>query len=58
MPIAICERRLLRNEFFERSFDPLEGGFRATGEAYETFDQWIEVMPTDEIVAKEYRVEE
>ena len=35
-------------------FDPLEGGFRATGRPFEVFDQWIEVLPTDQVVAVEY----
>ena len=35
---------------FEDGFDPLEGGFRAT-DPYQVFDQWIEVMPTDQVVA-------
>jgi hypothetical protein len=39
---------------FENGFDPLEGGFRATGVAFEVFDQWIEVLPTDQVVALEY----
>lgn len=40
---------------FERGFNPLEGGFRATGKPFDTFDQWIEVLPTDQIVAVEYK---
>jgi hypothetical protein len=39
---------------FEHGFDPLEEGFRATGEPFEIFDQWIEVLPTDQVVAVEY----
>jgi hypothetical protein len=39
---------------FQTGFDPLEGGFRATGEPFEIFDQWIEVLPTEQIVAVEY----
>jgi hypothetical protein len=37
---------------FERGFDPLKDGFRAEPDkAYEIIDQWIEIMPTDQIVA-------
>jgi hypothetical protein len=39
---------------YETGFDPLEGGFRATGTPFEIFDQWIEVLPTDQVVAVEY----
>jgi hypothetical protein len=39
---------------FEKGFDPLDKGFRATGAWNEVFDQWIEVLPTDQVVALEY----
>ena len=45
---------LATEKVFERGFDPLEGGFRATGEPFEMMDQWIEVLPTDQVVAVEY----
>lgn len=36
---------------FEHGFYPLKGGFRAvTQELFEVFDQWIEVLPTDQVV--------
>jgi hypothetical protein len=36
---------------FEHGFYPLQGGFRAiTQEPFEVFDQWIEVLPTDQVV--------
>lgn len=36
---------------FEHGFYPLQGGFKAvTSEPFEVFDQWIEVLPTDQIV--------
>ncbi|MGE0400115.1 MAG: peptidoglycan-binding protein [Kofleriaceae bacterium] len=40
---------------YEHGFYPLQGGFRAlTGtEGFEVFDQWIEVLPTDQIVPVE-----
>jgi hypothetical protein len=38
---------------FTEGFDPLEGGFRAP-EPFQIFDQWIEILPTDQIAAVEY----
>ncbi|MEU1485079.1 hypothetical protein [Streptomyces sp. NPDC005752] len=39
-------------EVFETGFDPLEGGFKPA-DPYKVFDQWIEVLPTDQVVAVE-----
>ncbi|CAG9226243.1 conserved hypothetical protein [Paraburkholderia sabiae] len=37
---------------FEKGFDPLIGGFKAAGKnSFEVFDTWVEVLPTDQIVA-------
>ena len=39
---------------YEHGFFPLKGGFRANvGTEYEIFDQWTEVLPTDQIVPVE-----
>jgi hypothetical protein len=44
------------DQVFEHGFDPLQGGFRADPQdpnskgPFEVFDQWIEVLPTDQIV--------
>jgi hypothetical protein len=39
---------------YEHGFFPLEGSFRANvGDDYEIFDQWTEVLPTDQIVPVE-----
>ena len=36
---------------YEHGFFPLEGSFRLNvGKNYEIFDQWIEILPTDQIV--------
>ena len=43
---------LATEKVFEKGFDPLEGGFRPA-EAYQVFDQWVEVLPTDQVVAVE-----
>jgi hypothetical protein len=41
---------------FETGFDPLAGGVQLGKDPYqyEVFDQWIEVMPTDQVVAIDY----
>ena len=41
---------------YEHGFFPLKGGFRAnvTGN-YEIFDQWIEILPTDQVVPVEVK---
>ena len=39
---------------FEKGFDPLSGGVRFDAAALSVFDQWIEVLPTDQVVAVEY----
>jgi hypothetical protein len=42
------------DKVFEHGFDPLQGGFVAEAAApFEIFDQWIEVLPTDQIVPVE-----
>jgi hypothetical protein len=39
---------------YEHGFYPLPGGFRAVTQGYhEVFDQWIEVLPTDQVVPVE-----
>jgi hypothetical protein len=41
---------------YEHGFYPLQGGFKAqAGEPFEVFDQWVEILPTDQIVAVEVR---
>lgn len=41
---------------YEHGFFPLEGSFRANvGKNYEIFDQWIEIVPTDQIVPVEVK---
>jgi hypothetical protein len=41
---------LATDEVFETGFDPLAGGFRPA-DPYQIFDQWLEVLPTDQIAA-------
>jgi len=39
---------------YEHGFFPLQGSFRVNvGDNYEIFDQWIEVLPTDQVVPVE-----
>jgi hypothetical protein len=41
---------------YEHGFFPLQDGFRANvGDDYEVFDQWTEVLPTDQIVPVEVK---
>jgi hypothetical protein len=39
---------------FARGFDPLEGGIAFGSGAFRVFSEWIEVLPTDQVVATEY----
>jgi hypothetical protein len=43
------------DKVYEHGFYPLQGGFRVQpgGEAFEVFDQWVEVLPTDQVVPVE-----
>ena len=43
---------LAAEKVFETGFDPLGGGFRPA-EPYMIFDEWLEVLPTDQVVAVE-----
>jgi hypothetical protein len=45
---------------YEQGFDPLQGGFRVAPSPppngnYEIFDQWIEILPTDQVVPVEVK---
>lgn len=41
---------------YEHGFFPLQGGFRANVKGnYEIFDQWLEILPTDQVVPVEVR---
>lgn len=46
---------LASESVYETGFDPLAGGFVAQGEPFTVFDQWIEVLPTEQVVAVEYK---
>jgi hypothetical protein len=46
------DNTLAADKVFEHGFDPLDGGFRPAT-PYQVCDQWIEVLPTDQIVAVE-----
>ncbi|WP_240690246.1 hypothetical protein [Bacillus sp. 007/AIA-02/001] len=43
-------KTLASEKVFETGFDPLAGGFRPA-DPYEVFDQWIEILPTDQVAA-------
>jgi hypothetical protein len=41
---------------YEHGFYPLQGGFRANvQDNYEIFDQWLEILPTDQVVPVEVK---
>jgi hypothetical protein len=48
------ENALATETVYEEGFDPLEEGFKASGERFEIFDQWTENMATKEIAAVPY----
>jgi hypothetical protein len=43
------------DKVYEHGFYPLQGGFRVAqgDESFEVFDQWVEVVPTDQVVPVE-----
>ena len=46
------------DKVYEHGFYPLKGGFKAVAgdnESYDVFDQWIEVLPTDQVVPVEVK---
>ncbi len=48
-------RYLPTEKVFETGFDPI-GGFQAAGpQPFAVFSQWLEVVPTDQIVAVEVK---
>jgi hypothetical protein len=49
---GVVRSYLPTEKVFEHGFDPLKDGFKAGGDvAFEVFDQWVEVLPTDQVVA-------
>lgn len=48
------QNALASEKVFESGFDPLAGAFIGTGTPYEVFSQWVEVLPTDQVVALQY----
>ena len=42
---------------FAHGYDPLEGGIAFGSGAFKPFSEWIEVLPTDQVVATEYNLE-
>lgn len=44
------------DKVYEHGFYPLKDGFRAiTSEPFEVYDQWIEILPTDQVVPIEVK---
>lgn len=48
------DNTLATERVFESGFNPLEQGFRVDAAPYQVFDQWVEILPTDQVVALEY----
>jgi hypothetical protein len=46
------------DKVFEEGFDALEEGFKWKGQNFKVFDQWLEILPTDQVVAVDYKPEE
>jgi hypothetical protein len=46
------DNTLASEKVYEKGFDPLEGGFEVR--PFDVFDQWTEVLPTDQVVAVDY----
>jgi hypothetical protein len=42
---------------YETGFDPLAGGITIDAAPFAVFDRWVEVLPTDQVVAVEYNSE-
>lgn len=42
---------------FSRGFDPLAGGVEFGSKPFSVFSEWTEILPTDQVVATEYRLE-
>ncbi|MBI3170083.1 MAG: hypothetical protein HYZ22_16480 [Chloroflexi bacterium] len=43
---------------YEHGFNPLSGGIKVDERPFRVFSQWIEVLPTDQIVALDYNAED
>jgi len=44
------------NKVYEHGFHPLQGGFKVkVNDDFEIFDQWVEVLPTYQVVAVEVK---
>jgi hypothetical protein len=47
---------LQEQKVFETGFDPLEAGFQIDKNAFQKCAQWIEIIPTDQIVPKKFKI--
>lgn len=54
-PTGVGQMAALPEEMvFSKGYDPLEGGTKFDKGAYEVFSEWLEVLPTDQVVANEW----
>jgi hypothetical protein len=52
--IANSKMALPTETVFAQGFNPLEGGIDFGNGAFKVFSEWLEILPTDQVVAREY----
>jgi hypothetical protein len=56
LPTGVGEAAALPEEMvWSHGYDPLEGGTKFDKDAYKIFSEWLEILPTDQVVATEYK---
>ncbi|GAA2359326.1 hypothetical protein [Dactylosporangium salmoneum] len=56
VPALNNELTLPTETVFSKGFDPLEGGIKFGAAPFAVFSQWMEILPTDQVVATEYQI--
>ena len=56
LPTGVGQSAALPEEMvYSHGYDPLEGGTKFDKDAYKVFSEWLEILPTDQVVASEYQ---
>jgi hypothetical protein len=56
LPTGVGQGAALPEEMvYSHGYDPLEGGTKFDKDAYKVFSEWLEILPTDQVVASEYQ---
>ncbi len=56
LPTGVGQAAALPEEMvYSHGYDPLEGGTKFDKAAYKVFSEWMEILPTDQVVATEYQ---